>query len=97
MGNSFQKFLYKINAWINKGSGWVVESIESQYINILTYEPLSGNSYMNLPIELRNLRKGLINIKNEDQKYFLWCHVRHTHRSKENPERIKKKKRKKNC
>ena len=26
-----------IAVWINKGSGWHVESIESQYINILTY------------------------------------------------------------
>ena len=28
--------------------------------------------------------------KNEDQKYFLWCHVRHTNPSKEHPGRIKK-------
>ena len=41
-----------IDAWINEGSGWIVESIESQYINISTYRPLSGSSYMNLPIEL---------------------------------------------
>ena len=32
---------------------------------------------MDLPIELRSPRKGLINIKNKDKKYFLWCHVRH--------------------
>ena len=30
--NSFQEVLYLIDAWINKGSGWIVESIESQYI-----------------------------------------------------------------
>ena len=45
---------------------------------------------MNLPIELRNPRRGLINIKNKDQKCFLWCHVRHINPSKENLERIKK-------
>ena len=32
--NSFQEILYMIDVWINKGSGWNVESIESQYINI---------------------------------------------------------------
>ena len=74
----------------NEGSGWTVELIESQYINISTYRPLSGSSYMNLPVELRNPRKGLINIKNKDQKCFLWCHVRHINFSKEHPERIKK-------
>ena len=79
-----------IDCWINEGSGWIVESIESQYINISTYRPLLGSSYMNLPIELRNPRKGLINIKNKDQKCFLWCYVRHINPSKENLERIKK-------
>ena len=54
------------DVWINEGSGWNVESIESQYINISTYRLLSGSSYMNLPVELRSPRKGLINIKNKD-------------------------------
>ena len=45
---------------------------------------------MDLPVELRSPRKGLINIKNKDQKCFLWCHVRHINPSKEHPERIKK-------
>ena len=55
-----------------------------------TYRPLSESSYMDLPIELRSPRKELINIKNKDQKCFLWCHVRHINPSKEHPERIKK-------
>ena len=45
---------------------------------------------MDLPDELRSPRKGLINIKNKDKKYFLWCHVRHINRSKDHPERILK-------
>ena len=48
--NSFQEIFYMIDVLINKGSGWIVESIESQYINISTYRPLSGSSYMNLPV-----------------------------------------------
>ena len=36
---SFQEIWYRIDAWINKGSGWIIESIESQYINITTYRP----------------------------------------------------------
>ena len=43
-----------------------------------------------MPIELKHPRKGLINIKNNDQKCFLWCHVRHINPLKEHPERIKK-------
>ena len=45
---------------------------------------------MDLPVELKSPRKGLINIKNKDKKCFLWCHVRHINPSKEHPERIKK-------
>ena len=87
--NAFQEILYRIDCWINEGSGWIIESIESQYINILTYRPLLGNSYIDLPIELRSPKKGLINIKNKDQKCFLWCHVRHINPSKEHPGIIK--------
>ena len=45
---------------------------------------------MDLPVELRIPRKGLINNKNKDKKCFLWCHVRHINPSKEHPERILK-------
>ena len=79
-----------IDVRINNGSGWNVESIESQYINISTYRPLAENSYMDVPVELKSPRKELINIKNKDQKCFLWYHVRHINPSKEHPGRIKK-------
>ena len=45
---------------------------------------------MKLPVELRGPRKELINIKNNDQNCFLWCHVRHINHLKEHPERIRK-------
>ena len=54
--NSFQEILYLIDNWINEGSGWIVESIKSQYINILTYRPLSGSSYISLPKKFKNPR-----------------------------------------
>ena len=63
---SFQEILYMIGVWINEGSGWIVESVEPHYINISTYRPLSGSSYISLPVELQNPRKGLLNIKNKD-------------------------------
>ena len=88
--NPFQEILHLIDARINAGSGWIVESIESQYINISTYRPLSGSSYTNLLVEVRSSRKGLINNKNKDQKCFLWCHVRNINLSKEHPKRILK-------
>ena len=81
-----------IDVGINNGSGWNVESIESHYINISTYRPLLGSFYMDLPVELKSPRKGLINNKNKDKKKcFLWCYVRHINHSKKQPERILKK------
>ena len=79
-----------IDVWINNGSGWIIALIESQYINISTYRPLSGSSSMDLPVELRRPRKGLLNMKNKDKKCFLWCHVRHINLLNTHPERIKK-------
>ena len=87
---SFQETLYGIHVWINRGSGWIIELIESQYINISTDRPLVGSSYVDLPIELKHPRKGLINIKSNDQKCFLWCHVRHINPVNDHPRRIKK-------
>ena len=51
---SFEEVLYKIDVCINNGSGWISELIESQCINISTYRTLSGSSYVDLPVELRN-------------------------------------------
>ena len=39
---------------------------------------------------LKNSVKGLINIKNSDNKCFLWCHIRHLNPLKIHPERITK-------
>ena len=66
--SSFQEILYMIDVWINEGSGWTVESIESQYINISTYRPIPGSSYIRLPVELKSPRKGLIKLTNQYQK-----------------------------
>ena len=88
--NTFKVILYRIDNWINEGSGWIAELIESQYINVSIYRPLSGSSYVKLPLELRNLKQGLMNIKNNEQKCFLWCHVRHINPIKIHQERITK-------
>ena len=66
LDKSFQKILYRIDNWINEGSGWIIESIEAQYMNVSVYSPLIGSTYIELPNRLKYSRKGLINIKNND-------------------------------
>ena len=73
----FNEIIYRLENWISHGSGWIVEEIINQYLNFSTYLPLSVSAYIKLPDELNHPMKGLINIKNNDNKCFLWCHVRH--------------------
>ena len=80
----------KIAVWLSEGSGWTIEEIQSHFVNIVKYLPLRGNSYVQLPKELRHHNKGIINLKNIDNKCFLWCHVRHLNPLKKNPQRITK-------
>ena len=91
---SRQEILNVIDKWVSEGSGWVIDRIDSHYINVTLYKPLNGSSYMELPTELRNEKKQLINIKNKDDECFRWCHIRHLNPQTEHPERIKKEDRK---
>ena len=77
LDKSFQEILYRIDNSINEGSVWIVESIDGEYVNISAYSPLVENIYIELPDELKNPMKGFINIKKNDNKCFLWCHIRH--------------------
>ena len=63
--------MYRTDTWINEGSAWKIESTDGEYINIAIYNPLSGSTYIELLDELKNSMKGLINIKNDDNKCFL--------------------------
>ena len=87
---SRQEILTTINKWVSEGLGWVIDRIDSHYINVTTYKPLHGSSYIELPTELRNAKKGLINIKNKDDECFRWCHIRHLNPQQKDPQRIKK-------
>ena len=87
---SRQEILNTIDKWVSEGSGWVIDRIDSHYINVTLYKPLNGSSYIQLPTELRNSKKGLINMKNEDEECFRLCHIRHLNPQIKYPERIKK-------
>ena len=87
---SSENIINKIAQWISEGSEWTIESIDSHYLNIAKYEPMKGSSYIQLPSELRNSKKGLVNMKNEDNECFRWCHIRHSNPQERYPQRIKK-------
>ena len=40
---SRQEILNLIDKWVSEGSGWVIDRIDSHYINVTTYTPLHGS------------------------------------------------------
>jgi len=62
----------EIEAWSERGSGWVVDEILEAFINVARYQPLRGGSYMPLPEKLKN-KKAIINVKNRDNKCLRWA------------------------
>ena len=85
-----QQILNFVAQWISEGSGWTIQSVDSHHLNIVKYRPMKGSSYIQLPQELRNSSKGLINLKNIDNECFRWCHIRHLNKQDKYPQRIKK-------
>ena len=80
--NETKGFKYQVTVAVllskKKGNGEIEYS--SIYFNSMTktlINSLIGSSFVELPNELKNPKKGLVNIKNNDDKCFLWCHVRH--------------------
>lgn len=60
-----EQIINTIAQWIVDGSNWTIVSIDAHYFNITKYNPLNGLSYIKLPAELINGKKGLINPKNK--------------------------------
>ena len=58
-------------------------------VNIFEYQALKKHvgSYIELPKKLQ--RKGLVNIKNDDNYCFIWSYIRYLNPQEKNPNRIK--------
>ena len=70
-----------------EGSGWVFVEVENLTLHTDIWDPIKASSYINLPKELKN-KKAIINMKNEDNKCFLWCVLRALNPKNKNNERI---------
>ena len=49
-----------------------MDEVERHYIHLNGYQPLSARSYIALPSVIQN-KKATINIKNKDDKCFMYC------------------------
>ena len=44
----------EIEGWSAKGSGWVLERIKLEYVNVARYQALCGGTYLDLPQKLKS-------------------------------------------
>ena len=70
-------------------SGWIFLKVESLALHVDKWDPIKASSYIVLPDYLSK-RGGIINMKNEDNKCFLWCVLRALNLKDKNNERIDK-------
>ena len=57
LNQSFQEIIHRLDNWINEGSGWIIEDVYIQYLNVSSYSPLIGSTYIKLPNELKHPKK----------------------------------------
>ena len=70
-----------------KGTGWYFKEVKRLEIHIVEYKPIKGSSCIPLP-EFIKKKNAIINIKNEDDKCFLWSILRYLHPKEIHGERL---------
>ena len=77
-----------IEVYTEKGSGWYFKEVDKLEIHTVEFNPTKGSSYIPLPDWISN-KKAIVNIKNKDEKCFIWCILRYLHPKERDEERIK--------
>ena len=72
-----------------EGSGWRLHSIIKLELHTVEWVPLRGSSYIEIPKELKD-KKAIINMKNEDNRCFIWCVLRALYPVQKNKDRLDK-------
>ena len=70
-----------------EGSGWRFEKVIKLVLHTTRWDPVNAGSYIELPQALKN-RKAIINMKNQDDKCFMWSVLRALNPKDNHPERI---------
>lgn len=88
---TMEHILANVSKFIQKGSGFTITSVDEHYLNVAQYKPIKGSTFIPLPKELQNPKKGLINIQNKkDNECFRSCHTRFLNSQEKDPQRVKK-------
>ena len=87
LSKMIKEILDKISIFQRNGSGWYFKEVSSLEIHIVDYKPIKGSSYIPLPNFLIR-KKAIINMKNKDNKCFLWSVLRYPHPIENHEERL---------
>ena len=91
LNSAYEELKHRLDIWTGLGSGWIIDSIEAIFIDMANYDQLAGSSYIPLLSEIKNPKKGLINIKHKDDEcWFKWCNIRFLKRIKKQDKEIAK-------
>lgn len=87
LNEAFQSVNKAMEEFINKGSNWILNKIICPEVHTLPYSPISGSSYIDLPHKIKS-SNGVVNIRNDDHKCFLWSVLAALHPVDHNPSRV---------
>ena len=73
-----------IEHYSEKGSGWYFKEVDKLEIHTVDFNPLKGSTYLPLPDWLKN-KQAIINMKNKDDKCFIWSILRQLYPKKKHP------------
>ena len=79
----------RMSAFMQAGSGWVLEENIALVLEMVDYTPIGGSSYLELPSDIFHT-KAVVNIINENNECFKWCILAALHPALKNAQRISK-------
>jgi len=87
MNHALTDLIKEIEEFSAHGSAWLFRRNKKLDINLYSFKPIRGSSFIELPPIIAN-KQACINIKNKDLKCFLYCVIAHDHPQKRNPNRV---------
>ena len=87
MVNEIEEEVQKVQEAVD--SGWTFAHVEKLVLHTTRWDPINAGSYIDLPEVLKN-KTAIINMKNQDEKCFMWSVLRALNPKDNHPERIDK-------
>ena len=82
-----ESILGQMEMYAERSSNWVFKEVVKLEIHTVEFNPAKGSSYIVLPDWIKN-KKAIVNIKNKDDKCFLWCILRYIYPKESHEERV---------